>query len=322
MEARDFRSYDVRTQEAFRFQAVRLVIDEGYSQEAAAACVGVSRQVVSGWVRAFRAGGEAALKDGRTNTHRVGNGALTAAETRKLQGWIKDKCPAQLKLPFALWTSRSIRELIARQFGKAVAESTVRNYMKQWGYTPQKPLQRAAQRDPEKIRRWLEEEYPIIAAKARQDGAVILWGDETCIKNHDQVGRSYAPKGQTPVHTETAEKFKTSMISAVSNRGDLHFMLYDGGLHVWLFIRFLKLLIRQFSGRRIVLIIDNLRVHHAKIVRKFIEHPLLEDRIRLEFLPPYTPERNPDEYLNNDLKQKLRQKPAPNTRKQLQKKRD
>lgn len=317
MEAKDFRSYDVATQEAFRFQAVRLVVDCGYSQSAAAKVVGVSRQVVNGWVQGYRQGGEVSLKDKRTNEHRQGKGALTAEEARQLRGWIRDKCPPQLKLPFALWNSRSIKELIARKFGKDVAESTIRNYMKQWGYTPQKPLSRAAQRDPVKVRKWLEEDYPEIAAIAKKEGALILWGDETCIKNHDQVGRSYAPEGQTPVHTEWAEKFSSSMISAVSNRGDLHFMLYDGGLHVWLFIRFLKLLLREFRGRKLVLIVDNLRVHHARIVRKFLEHPTIKGCIRLEFLPPYAPEYNPDEYLNNDLKQKLRQKPAPNNRKEL-----
>lgn len=317
MDIVDFRNHGVKTQEAFRIRAIHLVFNEGYSQHRAAKAVGVTRQTVNGWVNAYRTSGASSLKDKRTNEHRKSAGILSTDEARKVRNWIKDKNPEQLKLPFVLWTLRAVRDLIKHKFNKEISISAMRNYLNKWGYTPQKPLKRAKQRNPEKIQKWLAEEYPQIASKAKKDDAVILWGDETCIKNHDQIGRSYAPKGKTPVIQQDANKFKTNMISALSNRGDAHFMLYDDNLNARIFMLFIKQLIRQFQGKKIVLIVDNLRVHHAKLVKKFVSREGIKKYITIEYLPAYAPEHNPDEYLNNDLKQKLRQEAAPKTKEKL-----
>ncbi len=224
------------------------------------------------------------------------------------QGWIRDRTPDQLKLPLALWTSRAVRDLIALRFGKRLDLSTVQLYLQRWGMTPQKPLARARERSPTAIKAWLEAAYPAIAKRAKVEGAAIYWGDETGISNQDQIGRSYAPRGQTPVVTRTARRISQSMISAVSNRGLMRFMLYEGALNADRFIAFLRRLGKD-AGQKVLLIVDNLKVHHATKVKTWAAAHAHE--IELFYLPAYAPDHNPDEYLNNDLKQKLRQQPQP-----------
>ncbi len=285
MEKVDFRKHEVKVQEAFRARAVRLVEEEGCTETRAAEVIGVSRQTVSGWIRGYRKQGKEFLQDRRKNEHKKSARILSDKEITQVKDWVKDKTPEQLKLSFALWTSRAIRDLIKHKLKKKVSLSTVQNYLKQWGYTPQKPLRQAKQRNTVAVEKWLKEDYPKIASRAKKEKATILWGDETCIKNHDQIGRSYAPKGQTPVVEKDAKKFKTNMISAISNRGDGHFMLYEENLNVKLFLKFIKQLVRQFEGKKLVLIVDNLRVHHAKLVKKFVSHKLVKNYIQLEYLP-------------------------------------
>ena len=235
---------------------------------------------------------------------------LTASEARRVQGWIANKCPDQMQLPFALWTAQAVRELIYKKFGKTLGLSTMQLYLKRWGFSAQKPLTRATQRDPQKIAAWLEHDYPSIAARAKREKAAIYWSDETGICNQDQIGRGYAPKGQTPVLTQTAQKFSTSMIAAVSNRGLMRFKLYKGALNVAIFIDFLKRLIKD-AKQKVFLIVDNLRVHHAKAVQEWLAQH--KDEIEIFYLPAYAPEHNPDEYLNNDLKQTIKNKPRAKT---------
>ena len=285
-----------------------LVLQLHKTQAEAAEAVGVSRQIVNQWMRNHACEGEKALLDRRLNTHRRGKGRLTDAEARRVQGWIKDKCPEQLKLPYALWTAGVVRELIHRRLGKHLGLSTVQLYLLKWGFTPQKPLSRATQRSDAKIQHWLEQDYPKIARRAKREKALIYWGDETGVSNQDQVGRSSAPRGQTPVIHKTAKKLTTSMISAVNNRGLMRFMCFKGALNAGLFITFLGRLIKD-APNRIFLIVDNLRVHKSVKVSQWVEAH--KDEIELHFLPPYAPERNPDEYLNNDLKQQLKNLPRP-----------
>lgn len=314
MERVDFRSLGRDAQEALRSRAVYLVRSLGKSQGEAAEVVGASRQIVNRWLQRYAAAGEQALRDGRRVSARKGRGLLTRAEAKRVQGWITDRCPEQLKLPYALWTAGVVRELIRRRLGKELGLSTVQLYLSRWGFTPQKPVLRATQRSDAAIARWLAQEYPRIARRAKREKALIYWGDETGVSNQDQVGRGYAPKGQTPVVRWTAKKLSTSMISAVNNRGLMRFMCFKGALNASLFITFLRRLIDRATGK-LFLIVDNLRVHHAVKVGKWVaEHG---DAIELLFLPPYAPEHNPDEYLNNDLKQQLRNRPTPDTQEDL-----
>ena len=154
-------------------QAIFLVLSLHKTQAEAAEAVGVSRQTVNQWLRNYSCEGEKALLDRRLNAHRRGKGRLTDAEARRLKAWIADKCPEQLKLPFALWTAGVVRELIRRRLGKQLGLSTVQLYLLKWGFTPQKPLLRATQRSDAAILHWLENDYPKIARRAKREKALI-----------------------------------------------------------------------------------------------------------------------------------------------------
>jgi transposase len=261
---------------------------------------------VNTWVKRHREQGGDGLLDGRRVSPRRGKGRLSAEEAGQIRAWVVEQTPEALGLPFALWTSRAVRELIMRRFGKRLGLTAVQLHLRRWGLTPQKPLIRAKQRQPAAIAAWLATAYPAIAKRAKTLRAVIYWGDETGISNQDQIGRSYAPRGKTPVVARTAKRISRSMISAVSNRGLLRFMLYEGALNAGLFIAFLRRLIKD-AGRRVVLIVDNLKVHKAGKVQAWLTSHAHE--IELFYLPSYAPDHNPSEYLNNDLKQQLRQQP-------------
>jgi transposase len=207
-----------------------------------------------------------------------------------------------------------VRELVERRFGKRLGLSTVRLYLQRWGMTPRKPLTRARERSPAAIQAWLERDYPAITRRAKAERAVIYWGDETGLSNQDQVGRSYAPKGRTPVVRRTARRVTQSMISAASNRGLMRFMLYEGALDVERFLGFLRRLVKD-ARQKLFLIVDNLKVHHARKVEAWVASHAHE--VELFYLPAYAPERDPDEYLNHALKQALRQKPQPDSKDEL-----
>src|SRR3712207_2979057 len=210
-------------------------------------------------------------------------------------------------------TSRAVRELIEQRFEKRLGPTAVQLYLQRWGLTPRKPLVRAKERQPAAIAAWLETSYPAIAKRARAARAVIYWGDETGISNQDQIGRSYAPKGQTPVVRRSAKRVTSSMISAVSNRGLLRFMPYEGALDADGFVAFLRRLTRD-AGQKVVLIVDNLKVHKADKVQAWAWVERHAHEIELFRPPAYAPDHNPSEYLNNDPKQQLRQQPQPGSR--------
>jgi transposase len=314
MDARDFRGIGRPAQEELRRRALFLIEHEGMTQAQAALAVGVHRQTVNVWLKRYRERGEEGVLDGRRVSPRRGKGRLTEEEAGKVRGWIADGTPDRLGLPFALWTSRAVRELTELRFGKRLGLSTVQLYLRRWGMTPQKPLTRAKERSPAAIEAWLERDYPAIAKRAKAERAVIYWGDETGISNQDQTGRSYAPKGETPVVRRTAKRVTRSVIAAVSNRGLMRFMLYEGALNVERFLAFLRRLTKD-AGRKVFLIVDNLKVHHARKVKAWVASHVHE--IELFFLPAYAPDHNPDEYLNNDLKQALRQQPQPGSKDEL-----
>jgi transposase len=314
MQARDFRSIGRAAQEELRRRALVLIEQQGRSQGEAAQLVGVHRQTVNIWVKRYREHGADGVLDGRRVSPRRGKGRLTADETQQIRAWIVEQTPDQLELPFGLWTSRAVRELIERRFGKRLGPTAVQLYLQRWRMTPQKPLIRAKQRQPAAIAAWLATTYPAIAKRAKAMGAAIYWGDETGISNQDQIGRSYALKGQTPVIARSAKRIARGMISAVSNRGLMRFMLYEGALNADRFIGFLRRLTKD-AGQKVILIVDNLKVHKAGKVQGWVKSHGHE--IELHYLPSYAPDHNPTEYLNNDLKQQLRQQPQPDSEGEL-----
>lgn len=307
---RDFRKLDPAAQAEARRIAVALV-KSGKTRIEAAKAVGVNRRFVGEWVAAERAQGPSALQ-GRKRGRRPGEQkALTHEEEEKIRKLITDRCPDQLKLPFALWTREAVAVLIERKTTKRLSLKVAGRYLASWGMSPQRPMRRATERDEAAVRRWLREDYPEIAERARDENAEIQWADETGVSNQANYGRSYAPVGETPVIPRPAARFSQSMISSVTNRGKMRFMIYDGALNVAIFLRFLKRLVKG-ARRKIFLIVDNLRVHRAKAVGAWAKANA--DKIELFYLPPYAPDCNPDEFLNNDLKQAIARRRTPRTK--------
>lgn len=308
MENIDVRKLSPHQQETIRKTAVRMVYEEGYTQRAAARAVGVSRQEVCKWCRKYEKYGMSSL-DAKRRGRKSG-------EKRLLEPWqcaqvvrlIKDKTPDQLKLPFVLWTRTAVRDYIEEKFGILLTLNTMGNYLKRWGFTPQKPVKTAYEQNPKAVEKWIKEEYPDIRKRAVKEKAIIYWGDETNVTNEMHHGRSYAPKGKTPVVKKASKKIKINMISAVTNKGEVRWMSYTSTMTQHKYILFLSRLI-QSETKKVFFIADNLSVHHGKKVKAWAKAH--DDQIDLFYLPSYSPELNPDEYLNRDLKANVHQAKAP-----------
>lgn len=293
----DARRLAPSTQEEIRRKAVAAV-DNGMTRVKAAEVFGVTRHSVDRWVNAYRVGGADALK-----AHKRG----PKGEQAKLKGWqaaaicnlIRDRHPEQLKLPFVLWTADAVRQLIQRKYKVRVSARTARRYLARWGFTPQKPVRRAYEQDGVVVARWLKEEYPAIRAAAKRERALIYWGDEMGLRSDHQAGRSYAPRGKTPAIPGTGQRFGCNVLSAITNRGHLDFMVFKKGFTAAVFLRFLRRLVKQ-AQRKIFIVVDRHPVHRSKKVRQWLQKNAA--RIRLFFLPGYSPQLNPDEMVNQDVK--------------------
>lgn len=314
MEKDDARKLSPAALEQLRKQAVRLK-KQGNGVTEIGRILGVRRQTVSAWWKCYQAAGAGGLKLAKRGIKKGTNRTLSADQEAQLQRVIVDKTPDQLKLTFALWTRQAVQELIRQKLDIVMPIRTVGEYLKRWGFTPQKPLKHAYEQRPADVQRWLDEAYPTIARRAKVEGAEIHWGDETGLRSDAQHGRSYAPRGQTPVINLSAKRVSTNMISTITNQGKVRFMLYQQGMNAQVLIKFLKRLIAD-SDRKIFLILDNLRVHHAKLVRQWLEDH--KEEIEVFYLPAYSPELNPDEYLNCDLKAGVHSRPPVRNAKQLQ----
>jgi len=234
-----------------------------------------------------------------------------AAEVRQL---IKEKLPDQLKLPYGLWTREAVQQLILSRYGIELSRWQVGRYLKSWGYTPQKPISKAFEQKPEQVKQWLGKEYPAIKKRARKENAVIYFGDETGMRSDHQAGRSYAPVGQTPVIKKTGQRFSLNMISAISNRGHLQFMIIDGRFNSEVFQTFLKRMIK-YSKQKIYYVTDGHPAHKTKKLNEW----LVENKKRIEvfFLPPYSPELNAQEYVNQDVKTNVIGKKRPANKEEM-----
>jgi transposase len=308
---RDFRKQDMATQTELRRAAVRMV-HAGHRRTEAAEAVGADRHSVGLWVAAVARSGEKTLVSGRPGRRPDEQKALSPEQEIRIKRLITDNCPDQLDMPFALWTREAVGLLIERETGvRLSSKSTIGSYLRSWNFTPQRPKKRATERRDPAVQTWLDRAYPAIVARAKAEGAEIQWSDETGVSNQTNYGRSFAPEGQTPAIPRPATRFTHSMISTVTNQGKLRFMIYDGALNTWIFLIFLRRLIKD-APRKVFLIVDNLRVHWAKSVTAWVEAH--SDRIELFYLPPYAPDHNPDEFMHNDLKQGLARQRIPKDR--------
>lgn len=309
MEKNDFRSLPAEERNAIRRTAVRMV-NKGEKQKNVATLFGVRYSTVSEWVKKYRESGYTGLKDQNRGAKSEDRKLLTTKQEKQIQNMITDKMPDQLKLDFALWTRKAVMELVEREFEIKLGLTTMGDYLRKWGFTPQKPKKRAYEQCSKSVQKWLNEEYPKIKTQAESEGAEIQWGDETGVKNCCSHGRSYAPKGKTPVKKSMSKRFSINMISTVTNQGKVQFMIYTGTMNSERFIEFLEQLIKG-TNKKVFLILDNLRVHHSKPVKEWLQKEENKDKIELFFLPSYSPELNPDEYLNCDLKQGISNKKSP-----------
>lgn len=217
-----------------------------------------------------------------------------------MQKAICDKRPEQLKLDFALWTREAVLVFIRERFGIDLPVRTLGEYFKRWGFTPQKPIKVAYEQKPEAVKEWMNTTYPQIAQRAKQEHGEIHWADETAVVNTDVRGRSYSPRGQTPTTRSVwGARQRFSMISSVNNQGKCYWMIIDDAFNADKLIEFMESLVKSIP-RKVFLIMDNLKVHHCKPVKAWLEAHKCATEVF--YLPSYSPELNPDERLNADLK--------------------
>src|SRR5215213_9052315 len=278
---RDFRKLAPATQAELRRVAVAMV-RAGKTRVEAAETVGVNRRFVGQWVKVAAQGGEAVLA-GRRRGRRPGEQkALSAGQEEGLRYLIARGCPDQCGLSFALWTRQAVRALIVRETGVWLSLSVVGDYLRGWGFTAQRPMRRAIERREGAIQAWLERTYPAIARKARVQGCEIQWADDTGLSSRANYGRSFAPRGHTPVIRRPGKRFSQSMISSLTNRGKLRFMIYAGALKAPIFLNFLRRLVGE-AVRKLFVIVDNLPVHRAHRVTAWVHDHA--DRIELCYVP-------------------------------------
>ncbi len=282
-----------------RRRAVKMRLQGTSLKDTATQCE-MSRTTVIAALKAYEAGGWKAVDVDRGGRPTGSGRTLSVEQEREVQRLIRDRTPDQLKMVYALWTRQAVAELIRERYGIKLAVRTMGLYLGRWGFTPQKPMKKAYEQSPAAVKKWLVEEYPAIAASARVEGAEIHWGDETGLRSDDVRGRSYAPLGQTPVIRVNNKRHGLSVISTVTNKGQMRWKVFDGALNSDILIDFLRRLIKD-AGRKIYLILDNLRVHHSKLVKAWMaEH---KTEIEIFYLPSYSPELNPNEMANADVKQ-------------------
>lgn len=263
---------------------------------------GLADQTVRDAFFAYDRGGIEAIKPKRRGRKLGEKRRLSSEQEEAVIKLLVDHTPEQLQFECCLWTRAAVRALILREYGVDLPIRTMGEYLKRWGFTVQRPAKQAMKQNPLAVEKWLKQEYPAIHAQARREGAEIFWGDETAVQNVAHYARGYAPRGRTPVLRIQAQKMHIHMISAISASGKAHFLLYSEAIDADRLIGFMAGLIRD-AGRKVFLILDNLRVHHSNKVREWVKERA--DKIVLFHLPAYAPEYNPDEYLNHDLKRTL-----------------
>jgi Transposase and inactivated derivatives len=285
--------------EILRRKAVEAVIKHGITQKRASKLFGFSQTSMSKYITDYKHIGESTLTYQKRGVKPGTYSKLNEEQLCMVKDIIVNKTPDELSIGYALWTSKAVCEYIKKSFNINYAERSMRDVMSRLGFSSQKPIARAYKRNPEKIAAWLVSDYPAIKALASKEGARIYWGDEMGICSTDNRGRMYSPKGVTPVIKNAGTRFKCNMLAAISPQGFMNWMVFSDNFTAKQFTIFLGRLIRQIK-QKVFLILDNHKVHHCKHVQSYISKH--KDRIQLFFLPPYCPELNPEELVNQDAK--------------------
>ena len=275
--------------------AVRRV-REGQRPSVVIASYGLCRTTIYRWLRAARCGGLRSLK---ARKHPGPNARLTARQRAQVFRWINGKDPRQYNFEFALWTRKIVAALIREKFGITLGLTAVGRLLAELEITPQKPLRRAYERDPQAIKRWIETDYPRLQARAKRRNARIFFLDEAGVRSDPVLGRSWAPRGETPQVSTSGQRQSINAISAVNGRGAFWFKVFSGRFNKERFLKFLKAFMRN-RKHPAFLILDGHPSHRARVVAQYVQS--LKGRLELHFLPGYAPELNPDEFVWNHLK--------------------
>ena len=302
MDKEDARYQTLEQLHERRKQVVRLY-KKGIKVMQIVAMTGLSYPTVRAAIDRFESGGWINVRPVPRGRLKGDGRVLSGAQEEAIQRMIIDQRPEQLKMDFSLWSRAAVGQLIEQEFGIQLQARSIGKYLARWGFTPQKPIKRAYEQSPAAVQAWLQDKYPAIEQRARTEGGEIHWGDETALVNTDVRGRSYAPAGKTPVAMAVGgRRQKLSMIATVTNQGKTRWMIIDEAFDAEKLIEFLQALIKD-AGKKVFLILDNLRVHHSKLVKAWVGER--KDEIELFYLPSYSPELNPEERLNADLKQEM-----------------
>ncbi len=284
--------------QALRLRALR-GIELGYSELQLAELLGVCHETISRWWTAYLADGLPALPGGRSGRPLGSGRLLSDAQAQRIKARIDFHTPEEVGIPHALWTRRAVRELIRKECGIDLAERTVGLYLRRWGYTSKRPARHGRRQDPDEVEQWLLETYPAIEAQAEREGAEILWADEVGVAADQHPGYGYARAGERATMEVPRPHIRVNQISAISNEGAVRFMTYQGALNAAVFLTFLGRLVAGAS-RKVLLIADRLQAHKTPEVEAWLAAH--RDQIEVFYLPAYSPELNPVEYLNNDMK--------------------
>lgn len=295
MRKDDARKLNRDALEALRIRAVNRV-RSGESPELIAKTLGINRSTIYDWISKYREGGESALKK------RKAPGRPPRLNGKQLQ-WIfklvTTKNPQQLSFEFALWTREMLQEVIFNKFKVKLSVVSIGRLLAHLGITCQKPLYKAIQKDESLVKKWIKSVFPKIKKRALSEDANIFFGDAAHIRSDHHAGKTWGKKGVTPVVVSTGARFSFSLISAITSKGYMRFMVTEGGVNSGVFIKFLKKLIIG-AKKKIFLIVDNGPAHISKKTKAYVES--ISDKLELFFLPPYSPDLNPDELVWNHLK--------------------
>lgn len=296
--------------EALRLRALR-ACERGFTQSDVANILGVATETVCRWWVAYAAGGLDAIPHERTGRPPGSGAALSDEHATRIRRLIDTTGPEDQGLTSPLWSRRAVGELIRKECDVVLAVRTVGEYLRRWGYTAKKPARHARKQDPEEVRQWLEHTYPALKARARKEAAEIHWCDETGVVADHCSGYGYARKGQRATMEVPDPHIAINMVSSITNEGKLRFMTYPGTMTGERFIVFLGRLLRSTTGK-IFLIVDRLKAHQSAVVTEWVAAHA--DRLELFELPRRAPERNPDEYLNNDVKRAVTEGGLPDSK--------
>ena len=315
METTSLRSVNQETRTYIKKRVIQLH-KQGKRIKDIIAPLNISYDAASRIIRAFKKNG--CIPKEKTRGRKKGEKrSLSIEQEKEIQRIIIDKTPDQMKLGFALWTRTAIQQFILEKYKIEIKLRSITNYLNRWGLTCQRPTKKACCQDDVKRKEFMDETYPQIVKKAKKENAEIYWGDETGINNQEYYMRGFSPKGQAPVLTVYPKREHINMISAINNHGKCRFMCYKDTMTQQRFIEFMKRLIKD-AKRKVIFIVDNLKVHHGKMVQGWLsEH---KDAIEIFYLPSYSPDMNPDEYLNHNLKQDVHSGKLPNTQEDIRKK--